>query len=632
MADPCNALPGALRVLPAPCSPKRRQSNLEKLAVKTRKVTWVFLLKDERSTPLRAAFAVVAYCLIGALIFTNVQGLSSIDAVYFMVVTLSTVGYGDISPATDGLKWFTVFWIFVAVIFVFPQVVTVISRITAKWTKYGRYLLERLNPPALIDIDGDGTPDFKLPDRAWWYYSKNMVPSIAMMMTIQIIAATVFVAIENWTFSDAFYHCLVTATTVGYGDMSIASDSGKIWACVQILVSVALLGEIISTLDTLRDDFRQRGRRMEQLHNKMNPNLAENLIATCEKLQDPRAQMGDGVTQMQFMVSMLVESGVFDASELDGIRNIFAKANVDDEGMLSKEDLKHVISEMQVNLSEGATLAGFDAPPPVADARVHPAPPELEPAPEPEPPPPVLEAEPEPEVMVESFKKPDIDFHGAAKVIQKAVRLFKSSKLRERLINASQELLSLSEDIIEAVQKEADAQLQLTAVELSVKSKMIKLLFPIEFSGTNFENSERVEKICTEVAQAISVCNQRLVAKGLMPFGLNVEGHTSQNAKSEEQSKKTSYQRATLVSTMIAQKLANVEGPTYNQLVADVQKEGRGTMPSGGIVKSTGLGCTRKLAGFDDGGNYKENRRVEIHLVEGDGEGDQSSFRCRPMT
>eukprot|EP00966_Prymnesium_polylepis_P128594 2974401-Prymnesium_polylepis.1 len=184
----------------------------------------------------------------------------------------------------------------------------------------------------LIDIDGDGEPDFKMPDPAWFYYTKNMLPSIGIMLTIQSIAAIGFVAIEEWSFSDALYHCLVTATTVGYGDMSIETDGGKLWACAQILISVALLGEIVSTFDKLREEFVAKGRRMEQLHNKLNPKLAEDLISTVEILQDPRAKLGDGVTQMQFMISMLVESGVIEKAELDGFQKIFSKAKLEDDG------------------------------------------------------------------------------------------------------------------------------------------------------------------------------------------------------------------------------------------------------------------------------------------------------------
>lgn len=41
------------------------------------------------------------------------EGWDYIDALYFSVITLTTVGYGDFSPQTMGGKLFTIFYIFI---------------------------------------------------------------------------------------------------------------------------------------------------------------------------------------------------------------------------------------------------------------------------------------------------------------------------------------------------------------------------------------------------------------------------------------------------------------------------------------------------------------------------------------
>jgi Ion channel len=51
--------------------------------------------------------------LVGVMFYVNVEHWSVIDAVYFCVVTLGTVGYGDITPTTDGGKLFTLIYIIV---------------------------------------------------------------------------------------------------------------------------------------------------------------------------------------------------------------------------------------------------------------------------------------------------------------------------------------------------------------------------------------------------------------------------------------------------------------------------------------------------------------------------------------
>jgi len=49
----------------------------------------------------------------GTLFYHSVEGMSWIDALYFCIITLTTVGYGDLSPQTPIGKLFTVVYILV---------------------------------------------------------------------------------------------------------------------------------------------------------------------------------------------------------------------------------------------------------------------------------------------------------------------------------------------------------------------------------------------------------------------------------------------------------------------------------------------------------------------------------------
>lgn len=57
--------------------------------------------------------------LIGTLFYHNVEELNYLDSVYFSVVTMTTVGYGDFHPLTDAGKIFTIFYIFAGLFTVF---------------------------------------------------------------------------------------------------------------------------------------------------------------------------------------------------------------------------------------------------------------------------------------------------------------------------------------------------------------------------------------------------------------------------------------------------------------------------------------------------------------------------------
>lgn len=52
-----------------------------------------------------------AQILIGTLVFMWLEGWSPVDSLYFSVVTLATVGFGDLHPTTTAAKLFTVLYI-----------------------------------------------------------------------------------------------------------------------------------------------------------------------------------------------------------------------------------------------------------------------------------------------------------------------------------------------------------------------------------------------------------------------------------------------------------------------------------------------------------------------------------------
>jgi hypothetical protein len=57
----------------------------------------------------------VGVLLVGTVFYVIVEGWSPLNALYFCVVTLATVGYGDLRPTTDLGKAFTIVFILTGV-------------------------------------------------------------------------------------------------------------------------------------------------------------------------------------------------------------------------------------------------------------------------------------------------------------------------------------------------------------------------------------------------------------------------------------------------------------------------------------------------------------------------------------
>ena len=58
-------------------------------------------------------YLVVLTLTVGTIFYHTVEGWRWLDSLYFSVITLTTVGYGDFTPETDMGKIFTMVYIFV---------------------------------------------------------------------------------------------------------------------------------------------------------------------------------------------------------------------------------------------------------------------------------------------------------------------------------------------------------------------------------------------------------------------------------------------------------------------------------------------------------------------------------------
>jgi voltage-gated potassium channel Kch len=57
------------------------------------------------------AGSAVALIVVGAVAYRLLEGWSWVDSVYFSVIAVTTVGFGDITPSTDASKIFTVIYV-----------------------------------------------------------------------------------------------------------------------------------------------------------------------------------------------------------------------------------------------------------------------------------------------------------------------------------------------------------------------------------------------------------------------------------------------------------------------------------------------------------------------------------------
>ena len=68
---------------------------------------------------LKAGSIFILIVILGSYAYTHLEGWSLLDSIYFVVITLTTIGYGDLVPMTNLGKIFTIFFSFFGIAFAF---------------------------------------------------------------------------------------------------------------------------------------------------------------------------------------------------------------------------------------------------------------------------------------------------------------------------------------------------------------------------------------------------------------------------------------------------------------------------------------------------------------------------------
>lgn len=102
------------------------------------------ILIDPRARPF--LIYIILNIFFGTAVYHFVEGWSWLDSLYYVVITLTTIGYGDFSPTMPVTKIFTIFYSINGVImllFLFDLV-----RSVRGWKQ---------QPPASLVVDSDAT-------------------------------------------------------------------------------------------------------------------------------------------------------------------------------------------------------------------------------------------------------------------------------------------------------------------------------------------------------------------------------------------------------------------------------------------------------------------------------------------
>ena len=302
--------------------------------------------------PLVQLVFICLYVGAGVLYYKFAEGWDGIDAMYFSMVTMSTVGYGDLTPDNTQARIITVLYALLGLLIIFNYVSDLMTTLTQPCFDAIRDWVERHFPTKGHDLDGNGQDDYHVPLHPVLFYASRLLVPLLLTLTIQLVAAACYVAVEGGAnassplanFGNAFYFCLITVTTVGYGDMSPKSREGRIFAFFHISAAVSLLGMFIGQVDTAREERRQQLQRQRLMLAKLDEEVWQSILP----------QGKEHIDKFDFVYGMLTKLELVSESDIQVFSKMFEKYDHESEGKLERVAINDIARAYQ---RQGSMLA-----------------------------------------------------------------------------------------------------------------------------------------------------------------------------------------------------------------------------------------------------------------------------------
>ncbi|KAI6704162.1 hypothetical protein NL676_013298 [Syzygium grande] len=286
------------------------------------------LLESTKEPTFRKVLIVVAaYLGVGSFSFfllrNQISGKKTnglLDALYFCVVTMTTVGYGDLVPSSSLAKLLASTYVFAGM--------ALGGLILSKAADYVLEKQEMLLVRALHMNEKVGPAEI-LKEVEVHKIRYKFLTSLILLGVLTVLGTVFLLVVEKFTFVDAFYCVCATITTLGYGDESFSTTSGRIFAVFWILASTICVAQFFFYLTEMYTESRHRS--------LVKWVLTRNV--TCSDLEAADLDQDKVVSAAEFVVYKLQEMGKISQEDVTAILERFQNLDVDQSGTLTTSDI-----------------------------------------------------------------------------------------------------------------------------------------------------------------------------------------------------------------------------------------------------------------------------------------------------
>jgi voltage-gated potassium channel Kch len=296
--------------------------------------------------------------------FDTIRRLTVVESVYFLSQVLTTVGYGDVTPAMPRAQVFVALYVLFSLLVIANVISEVGACISKHVRKVGKEMVERYRQAhqfvddvgfgltgsrmsdALGTDDNAPTPDASMTPRMRMKqrpvsYFELTPPTLDFLSVVGATGQFAFFVVlgvcffhnypgEDKPVFDAIYMSVITLSTVGFGVITPQTEAGKVFGAFWMLFGSGALVGLVGSLTDLYGQIKVREiwyqRNIEQERQDFMDSLPEN------------------VDKYEFFKKSLLFKGAVQEEDLKALEAIFDHLNKREDGKIAKAEVTELLA------------------------------------------------------------------------------------------------------------------------------------------------------------------------------------------------------------------------------------------------------------------------------------------------